>query len=111
MQLLCDSATRPASCKGLVFKDYLQALSSLHFGCSDGRLLARVPVRHAVLRDDRGMRGLLPKLRECLRARESTPNGGRARIRIFRRILGFALEPSWEFPKLVREASLASSKA
>ena len=72
-QLLCESATRPASCRGLVFKDYLRALSSLHFGCSEPRLLGRMQVRHAVLRDDRGMRGLLPKLRECLRARESTP--------------------------------------
>ena len=34
--------------------------------------MGRMQVRHAVLRDDRGMRGLLPKLRECLRAREST---------------------------------------
>ena len=71
-QLLCESATRPASCRGFVFKDYLRALSSLHFGCSEPRLLGRMQVRHAVLRDDRGMRGLLPKLRECLRAREST---------------------------------------
>ena len=75
--LLCEAATRPVSCKGLTFAHFLRALSALHFGRpADGatpRLLARMPVHHALLRDEKSQRGLLSLLRESLKRKDSLP--------------------------------------